>query len=87
MALAEGDIKLDGGCLYLTSGGEVFLPVFPESEVRWKDGVLTYAGATYREGDRLVLGGGERDDLSRLNGLSIPANCRTTRVFVVAPGE
>ncbi len=87
LAQAEGIISIRSGCLYLAGEtGEVFLPVFPASEVAWKDGALTYLNRTYREGDHLVLPGGHMS-LSNLKGVFIPASCLAKDAFIVGELE
>ncbi len=71
-ALLEGELRLEGGCLYV---GEA-VSAFPRSLATWdsRAGYLSYGGATYAVGDAISAGGGFVD-ATTATGVTIPAGC------------
>jgi hypothetical protein len=61
-ALISGKLVVADRCLYLEneSGGRVF-PVFAYDSVSWERDTLVLHGQKFKIGERLSLGGGERD--------------------------
>ncbi len=60
-ARLEGVLSRLGGCLVVIPGNGVRIhPVFPAGKARWDEAseTLSFAGRTYRPGDRITLGGG-----------------------------
>lgn len=60
-ARLDGVLAAVGGCLVVeTDGGVRVHPVFPAGKAQWNPttGTLRFAGADYRPGDRITLGGG-----------------------------
>jgi hypothetical protein len=87
MASLEGVLVSHRGCLVM--GGGVpeswTLVVFRAEDIGWDGETLTFAGADYRIGDTLDLGGGHMQ-LQSLKGLRVPARWTDAETaFVVAP--
>lgn len=80
-ALLEGTIAVTDGCVtMLDSTGAAITPVFPESQVEpaGPPDVIKFRGKTYRDGDRLVLTGGESP------GYKLPKGC-PSQAWLVNP--
>ena len=79
--------RLDG-CLVVTAPNGIRVqPVFPAGKAAWDEasGALTFAGGTYRPGDRIELGGGavaSPSAYARQSGVDI-APCRESRLWAV----
>ena len=60
-ARLEGVLSRLEGCVVVTAPNGVRVqPVFPAGKARWDEsaGALSFGGGQYRDGDRIVLGGG-----------------------------
>lgn len=77
-----GVLQLEANCVTVRSelNGE-FVPVFPSSDVNWKDSTLTYLGKSYRVGDEVTLDGGPGADPEA----TIPEDCEGTKPWLVSP--
>lgn len=85
-ALLQGTIRLDDECVTVWASdgidGRRVVPVFPAGDATWSDGVLSWRGAQYREGDEISLGGGFTGDVA---GAYVPAGCGDLEAFSVSP--
>ena len=96
-ARSSGRLTLEVGCLWLRSGGEVDLMIWPAAHrVEWWDGRLVVVNNTNevvaRVGDQVTVGGGEwlameaQIDIDReveaIIGRPIPPPCRTGRYWL-----
>ena len=84
-ALLEGILQTEGGCIAVTtSDGTVIVPQFPAGDAAWADGMLTWHGTDYREGDRIAIGGGA----GRIGGVNdgyMPEACAAYESWTVSP--
>lgn len=87
-ALLEGVLRTDGGCVRVEwepdgETGDV-VPSFPAGDASWDaDGVLTWQGHRYVDGDEISLGGG----FVGVGGAGgyLPEACEGLEVFQVSP--
>jgi hypothetical protein len=80
-ARIDGVLSRVGGCLVVAiDGGTRLHPVFPAAKAQWNSatGTLSLAGAQYRLGDRITLGGG---------GVASPSAYRGEAGVEIAPCE
>ena len=84
-ARREGMLTVQDNCVAIAlPGGTLVVPVFPEGDASWSDGVLSWGGDRFTEGDWIVVGGG----LMHSTGLAsayIPVGCSGLSAFAVAP--
>jgi hypothetical protein len=88
MAALEGTLHAEGRCLYIagndTAKSRTF-PAFPVAGLRWDPatGTLHMGGASFRQGQRVVLTGGEPADRAALDWVQAPhPSCDTSDLFV-----
>lgn len=84
-ALLEGVLRTDGGCVRVEwqPVDELIyaVPSFPAGDATWdEDGVLTWRGTEYVDGDEISLGGGFAG-----SGGYVPDACDGLEIFVVSP--
>ena len=85
-ALLEGTLTVIEDCVVVTqSDGSIAVPVFPVGDASWDgdEGVLSWRGDEFREGDPISVGGGFSD--AALTAAYIPTSCAGTDTFAVSP--
>ncbi|WP_194409620.1 hypothetical protein [Microbacterium cremeum] len=81
-ALLEGTLRPEGDCVRVVHGqGVEAVPSFPAGDASFADGVLTWRGDDYRDGDPISLGGG----FASADAGYVPEACRGHEVFIVSP--
>ena len=82
-ALLRGTLRLSNGCVTVEgTDGSLAVPVFPSGDASWRDGVLTWQGREYREGDSVEFGGGGGVP-SKIQYL--PEGCGDRQTWIVGP--
>ena len=77
-----GTLRTDEGCVRIVVGDESeMVPSFPPGDASFADGVLTWRGDEYRDGDEISLGGGLASDVAGY----VPEECGDREVFIVSP--
>lgn len=83
-ALLEGTLTVIDDCIAIAqSDGGRAVPVFPVGDASWDEGVLSWRGDEFREGDPISVGGGFSD--AALTAAYIPSGCGDFDAFAVAP--
>lgn len=73
----DGVLQVVDGCLVITSGGKgpttpPDFVVFPTPDTTWHSDHIEYRGASFRVGDRVILGGGS---VGLPPGAVVPSSC------------
>jgi hypothetical protein len=93
MGSLEGTLQAQGKCLYIVESGtgqRRTLPAFHLVDLRWSEATRTlHAGASaLKEGQHVILGGGEVADSSALRWLQPPdPSCDASRLFMAGQIE
>jgi hypothetical protein len=88
LAALEGTLHAEGGCLYIVGSDKTrnrTLPAFALEGVRWDEPAKTLhvRDATFAQGQRIVLGGGEPADPAALRWVQRPdPSCDASDLFV-----
>lgn len=84
-AQLKGILQTTGDCVAVASpDGTVIVPQFPAGDAVWSDGVLTWRGSEYRDGDPISIGGGTGGVGGTEDGY-MPEACQTYESWVVSP--
>jgi hypothetical protein len=87
LSAISGKLEMEGRCLYLrvADGSRVF-PAFQIADLKWnrQSAALEWRGRTFREGERIQLGGAtERGGSAALAWRQAPAaECDISRIFI-----
>ena len=83
-ALLEGTLTVTDDCVTIAhSDGTRSVPVFPAGDASWNEGVLSWRGGEFGEGDPISVGGGLF--AAPLTASYIPAGCQSFDAFAVSP--
>ncbi|GAA3931279.1 dihydrolipoamide dehydrogenase [Microbacterium soli] len=83
-AALEGVLRADDDCVAVSTHDSAVVPQFPAGDASWRDGVLTWRGGEYRDGDAISLGGGMGGEDGLDRGYW-PDGCRGLVSFTVSP--
>ena len=82
-ALLSGTLTNHDDCVAIAQSDRTYLPMFPEGDASWNEGVLTWHDEQFIEGDTIAVGG--RLTHPDQFDSSIPAGCDDLELFAVSP--